>query len=256
MPKVNVYLPDELADAVRSAGVPVSVVCQQALEHAVGRVEEVRSALAQDPPSVATLDQLTALTERARGVLADAAERARAAGAAVTTSGLLTAIVDDVSNLAFRVLQSADVDLDALVEDLASTNGANAPVTNEPFSTPAKDVVRQSVNEAIAFGHNYVGCEHLLLALASAENDKASSALAAQGIEYRSLRRSISSALTGYAHLRSQSSGTNAPEQAAIQQMLEAVIDARIQPLSQRLDALEDAVVSGLGPADPPESNG
>ncbi|MGO9344685.1 MAG: ATP-dependent Clp protease ATP-binding subunit, partial [Acidimicrobiales bacterium] len=30
MPKVNVYLPDALASAVKDAGVPVSAVCQVA----------------------------------------------------------------------------------------------------------------------------------------------------------------------------------------------------------------------------------
>ena len=32
MPKINVYLPDELASAVRDAQVPVSAVCQAAVQ--------------------------------------------------------------------------------------------------------------------------------------------------------------------------------------------------------------------------------
>jgi post-segregation antitoxin (ccd killing protein) len=35
MPKINVYLPDDLAAAVRAADVPVSAVCQPALVDAV-----------------------------------------------------------------------------------------------------------------------------------------------------------------------------------------------------------------------------
>ena len=35
MPKVNVYLPDELATAVKAASIPVSTVCQRALEDAL-----------------------------------------------------------------------------------------------------------------------------------------------------------------------------------------------------------------------------
>jgi post-segregation antitoxin (ccd killing protein) len=31
MPKINVYLPDDLATAVRAANIPVSAVCQKAL---------------------------------------------------------------------------------------------------------------------------------------------------------------------------------------------------------------------------------
>lgn len=259
MPKINVYLSDELADVVRSTGVPVSVVCQQALEQAVRRVEDVRAALAQNPPA---MEQLTAVTQRTRRVIATAIERARAASAAVSTSGLLAAIITDDSNLAFRVLQEAEIDLDKLALDLAGDEppAADAPAEpsamSAPFSPAAQQAITQAVNEAIAFGHNYVGCEHMLLALARAEDDTASSALTAQGIEYRTLRRSISSALTGYAHLRAQSPEAGAPEQTArMQQILEAAIDARLQPLSQRLDALEDALTSGLGHPESPTNN-
>src|SRR6266508_1603538 len=44
MPKINVYLPDELARAVRDAQVPVSAVCQVALERAVREVTAARGA--------------------------------------------------------------------------------------------------------------------------------------------------------------------------------------------------------------------
>ena len=44
MPKINVYLPDDLATAVREAGIPVSPVCQKALAEAVRRVGRARKA--------------------------------------------------------------------------------------------------------------------------------------------------------------------------------------------------------------------
>lgn len=119
----------------------------------------MRAALAQNPPSVTAVDQLTKFTERSRRVLTHAAEPAQAAGAAVTTSGLLTAIVAGDSNLASCFLRSCDIDLDKLVADLASTNGTDASAAGEPFSTAVKDVIRQAVSEAVAFGHNYVGAD-------------------------------------------------------------------------------------------------
>jgi post-segregation antitoxin (ccd killing protein) len=51
MPKINVYLPDDLAEAVRDAGVPVSAVCQRALEQAVRRVTAVRELCADSKPA-------------------------------------------------------------------------------------------------------------------------------------------------------------------------------------------------------------
>ena len=42
MPKVNVYLPDDLAAAVRDAGIPVSTVCQRALDNALRQTTALR----------------------------------------------------------------------------------------------------------------------------------------------------------------------------------------------------------------------
>jgi hypothetical protein len=39
MPKINVYLPDDLAHAVRRHQVPVSAICQAALRHEVERLQ-------------------------------------------------------------------------------------------------------------------------------------------------------------------------------------------------------------------------
>ena len=51
VPKINVYLPDDLADAVKEMGVPVSAICQRALEASVRRVTAIRQAtLGQVPP--------------------------------------------------------------------------------------------------------------------------------------------------------------------------------------------------------------
>jgi hypothetical protein len=50
MPKINVYLPQWLADAVRDTEMPVSDVCQRALAEAVGRKSPMKNAAA--PPKV------------------------------------------------------------------------------------------------------------------------------------------------------------------------------------------------------------
>ncbi|QVQ53667.1 hypothetical protein J4H86_08070 [Spiractinospora alimapuensis] len=154
----------------------------------------------------------------------------------MTTSEVRMVIVEDDSRLAFPVPRSADVDIDRLVEDLAGMNATDAAGTREPFSSPTSDVFRRSVNEAIAFGHNDVGCERFLLAPASAEGDEAC-ALAAQGIECWPLRCGIGASLTGSAYPRAQTSATNAPERA-----------------SRTRQTREDALVTGLGL--PPATNG
>jgi len=44
VPKINVYLPDDLADEVRKHQLPVSAICQQALQHEVLRMEAKTAA--------------------------------------------------------------------------------------------------------------------------------------------------------------------------------------------------------------------
>ena len=51
MPKINVYLSDELATAVRDAHVPVSAICQAALERAVRGVNALRVPRMRRPTS-------------------------------------------------------------------------------------------------------------------------------------------------------------------------------------------------------------
>uniref|UniRef100_UPI00066E18E6 Clp protease N-terminal domain-containing protein n=1 Tax=Nonomuraea sp. SBT364 TaxID=1580530 RepID=UPI00066E18E6 len=111
MPKINVYLPDELAEAVKEAGVPVSAICQRALEQAVRRVTAIRASVPADLDPDRPTGALSHLTARTRAVLKLAADRAAAGGApAVGTEHLLTAMLDEGTNLALHVLRAMDID--------------------------------------------------------------------------------------------------------------------------------------------------
>src|SRR5204862_433010 len=77
MPKINVYLPDELAAAVKEAQVPESAICQSALERAVRDVQSVRAAdqpPAEDRPGVGLFGRFT---PRSRGAVSNAENAAR-----------------------------------------------------------------------------------------------------------------------------------------------------------------------------------
>jgi len=69
MPKINVYLPDDLADAVRDAGLPVSAICQRALEFAVRRITAIRQTVLSAISDEELGTQLTSFTARAVTVL-------------------------------------------------------------------------------------------------------------------------------------------------------------------------------------------
>lgn len=221
MPKVNVYLPDELATAVRDAGVPVSAVCQRALADAVAATDA--SATAGDG------GRLARFTQRARTVV----ERAEASGADDPTSvDVLAGILEEGNNLALMVLTAVDIEPPDLVAEAeaALTAGRGA----EPAASPAPlgDVLTRAGDEADSLGHNYVGTEHLLLGLAGGpRRDPVVTALATMGARKQVLRVSVVSALAGMAHARSST-----PTAA-----LSAPVRSVLEEIRQRLNHLEGA---------------
>ena len=52
MPKINVYLPEKLAAEVKAAEIPVSAVCQRALERVVREVGPQRETIVFGPPAI------------------------------------------------------------------------------------------------------------------------------------------------------------------------------------------------------------
>src|SRR3954465_15301002 len=86
MPKINVYLPDDLAAQVKAAGIPVSPVCQQALAEAVrtvGRARQAIEAMRRDNVDPQLLPQLAErVLSRSTGKLLEVFRLAGAAAGA------------------------------------------------------------------------------------------------------------------------------------------------------------------------------
>jgi ATP-dependent Clp protease ATP-binding subunit ClpA len=243
IPKINVYLPDELADAVREAGIPVSAVCQHSLEQAVRRLADVRAAVAGRQDLDQALTRLTSFTGRARAVLALAVEQARAQeGSAVTSAHLLGALVAEGTNLALHVLRAMDVDTGDLGRDLArrpqdEPQMPGAALEVLAFSAPAAAALHLAVTEAISLNHNYVGGEHLLLGLAAEPDGVGGAVLREAGAELRGLRRAVGAAVAGYAHLRAQQASGQAP---ALQAAVTDAVRQQLAPVIERLESVEE----------------
>ncbi|WP_432824925.1 Clp protease N-terminal domain-containing protein [Dactylosporangium sp. CA-092794] len=233
MPKINVYLPDELAEAVRAAGVPVSAVCQRALELAVRRLTAIRETVVGDLDDETLAARLPQFTARVRTALRLGVERARAEDApAVGTGHLLHGLLSEGGNLALHVLRALEIEPSAIVAVTAD----EAPVAGDDrrrFSAPAAAALELAVTEATALGHNYVGGEHLLLGLAAEPDGAAGRQLRALGAELRLTRRAVSAALAGYVHLRAQ---TPAADQLA------EVVRAQLEPLVRRIERIEERI--------------
>jgi ATP-dependent Clp protease ATP-binding subunit ClpA len=231
MPKINVYLPDDLAEAVREAQLPVSAVCQAALERAVRDVTSARGA--EQPPAGDRpgLGLFARFTPRARKAVTLAEQAARAIPhSSVGTGHVLLGIIDERENLAVRVLTSFDIELDDLRAELVASMDAppESVGAHIPFSPTAKGALELTVKEALTLGHNYIGCEHLLLSLLATDEGTASKVLRRMGLELRTTRRAVVTALTEqYA-----ATTTTSPTPGTLEQIL------------RRLDAIEQRLAS------------
>jgi ATP-dependent Clp protease ATP-binding subunit ClpC len=230
MPKINVYLPDDLAEAVRESGLPVSAICQRALDEAVRRITVIRQTVLGELDIEQLAARLPSFTPRAVTVLSLAINAATEAGAPnVGTGHLLRAMITEGENLALRVLQAMELEPATLSWAETEEPGGGPGLR---YSTPATNALEMTVAEAAAMGHNYVGCEHLVIGLAAEPDGIAGRALREAGADAKSVRRAVSAAVGGYAHLRAKQSPTGAEQ-------LAATVRQELRPLVQRIEALE-----------------
>lgn len=226
MPKINVYLPDDLAESVKEIGLPVSAICQRALEQSVKRVSAIRAVgnLSGPDPTAG----LTSVTQRAREVLTLAIASAKDRGTQVGTRDLLQGMLTEGTNLAVKLLRSLDIDPAIVSRELQALPAEAEQEDTDRFGTTAANALELSVVEALALGHNYVGCEHLLLGLMAEPDGAGGRVLRSLGAELKQVRHAVSAALAGYVQLQANTGGVA----AAVTQALE--------PVLRRLDRLEE----------------
>ncbi|HEY2297945.1 MAG TPA: Clp protease N-terminal domain-containing protein [Jatrophihabitans sp.] len=205
MPKINVYLADDLAAAVKAAGIPVSSVCQHALADAV-------AAAGGPAASSGASSGMSRVTPRAEGAIE--AARDSAGDRRARTVHLLAAIIGREPNLGLSVLKALDIEPDDVTDEV------RALLRRDPDSVgDLDDVLPRAVEEAARLGHNHVGTEHLLIALASGPSDESVAAtLTRMGASADALRTGVRTALAGWAHARETLtlSGLSAPIRAAL----------------------------------------
>ncbi|WP_433075635.1 Clp protease N-terminal domain-containing protein [Dactylosporangium sp. CA-052675] len=175
--RIDVTLPDDLAEALARSGLPASSLCERALEQALRRVTALRSGDVELPN----------WTARARTALRLATQRT---DSAVTTADVLHGVLTEGTNLAVRLLPPL----------------GDAPLGPEDavpqWSGPALAALELAHAEAAGLGHNYVGCEHLLLGLLAEPSGRAGEFLRARGLDLASFRAAVVAALAGFTHAR------------------------------------------------------
>ena len=111
-------------------------------------------------------------TERARNVVVIAQNKAHDAGnPEITPDLLLLGLFTDPGALAVRLLSAQGVDADAVAAAVTLPPRVDAVPVLVPFDGAAKKVLELTFRQALRLGHNYIGTEHLLLALLEQEGD-------------------------------------------------------------------------------------
>ena len=252
MPKINVYLPDDLAAAVKAADLPVSAICQKALAEAVEVVGAARKGVAAlrnpkfDPDTRPAFgERLTGrMTVKLRRAL-DLGRDAASVGGYVETRHLLLGILDERENLAVRLLDTLNLDPDELREaalgvtadeavpenSAALAEGAGSASLWSGLTLPARVAIGAAMEASIDFGHNYLGCEHLLVGLLDDPSSGAGVVLHEAGLDASAVRSAITTAIAGFVHARRD---VPAVDTTGLDQIVQ-----RLDSIERRLSALD-----------------
>lgn len=110
-------------------------------------------------------------TPRARSAIVAAQNAAHGAGnAEITPDHLLLGLLNDPAALATPLLRAQNVTAEAVLEAVTLAPRAEEVPALIPFSATARTALELTFTEALRLGHNYIGTEHMLLALLDTEN--------------------------------------------------------------------------------------
>jgi hypothetical protein len=111
----------------------------------------------------------------------------------------LLALIDTGPGVAAQALKRLGIRPDAVrqqVTQLTQATGQHQPVPPGPGTPLAMRVMPRALGEAVAHGHDYIGTEHILLALFHVGDDTAARALASLGVSESEVRAAVTALLT------------------------------------------------------------
>ncbi|WP_304113691.1 Clp protease N-terminal domain-containing protein [Mycolicibacterium bacteremicum] len=109
-------------------------------------------------------------TPRARAAVVFSQNAARdAQNTEITPDHLLLGLLVDTDSLAIAILQAHGIAPATVREAITLPPATGQTLDLVPFDGPAKKVLELTFREALRLGHNYIGTEHLLLALVESE---------------------------------------------------------------------------------------
>lgn len=139
-------------------------------------------------------------TPRARKAILAAMQEAKAAGNDhMTPAHLVLGLLADPGSVAGEAIKAQDVLLDSVRQAATAVlppEAAEVPILI-PYNADAKKALELTFREALRLGHNYIGTEHMLLALLEFENG--AGVLSDVGLGKEAVEASITEALNALA---------------------------------------------------------
>jgi hypothetical protein len=138
-------------------------------------------------------------TDRARSVVVTSQSEARAAGNAhIGTQHLVLGLLSEPEGLAAKAIIDQGVTLEAVRQ---AATAALPPSAGEvpdliPFDAQARKALELTFRQALRMGHNYVGTEHILLALLELEDS--TGLFAALGLDKPAVEANIADTLAPF----------------------------------------------------------
>jgi hypothetical protein len=133
-------------------------------------------------------------TDRARQAIINAQEQARTLRHNyIGTEHVLLGVLDVEQGAAAQVVAELAGPLATVKQKIIESlePGAEQPPAKITFVPVAKQMLAQTLEEAMGLGHNYIGTEHLLLALIQVPDGKAAQLLAGVGVTYDNARPKV-----------------------------------------------------------------
>jgi Clp amino terminal domain, pathogenicity island component len=156
--------------------------------------------VSKDPSEPSDLDPsqgFSRFTERARNAVVAAQNEARAAGNdQIRPEHLALGLLIDPDALAARSIIARGVPLDTVRQTVTATLPPPAEHIPDliPYDSQARKALELTFREALRMGHNYIGTEHILLALLELEDG--TGVLASLGLDKATTEADITAAVT------------------------------------------------------------
>ncbi|HEY2696857.1 MAG TPA: Clp protease N-terminal domain-containing protein [Pseudonocardiaceae bacterium] len=138
-------------------------------------------------------------TQRAANVVVLAQDSARGRGdGTIGTEHLLLGLLGEPDGVAAQVLVELAGSAEAIIAELAAPVGKAPTKKLLPLTEDAKIALSAASQESLAFLHDYVGTEHLLLGLFAVPDSPGASTLTGLGIDVDAIRPRVMHKLGGF----------------------------------------------------------